>query len=154
MSFADVVAAAKLQIPKKVYRNVDEPAPLDAKLAGKVTKDGITLDTMDLDALGERLLELRVRMSADKKEADRLRDLILTNTLATEGYANPFIEIKGADYLVENDPKTVAYLRKHGLLEKVQDVKISKKKLRDLAEDNEGLAKVLVFDRGRKVSKV
>jgi hypothetical protein len=152
VSFAEVVGAARMNVPKKVYRNVDEPQVTKA-LEGQVTPEGIKLDTTDLEAVGERLAELRVRMAADKKEEDRLKKLILTNPLAKEGYCNNYIEITGADTLVLNDPDMLAYLEANGLVGKVSDTKISAPKLRALAAEDEKLAELLVFDRGRKVNK-
>jgi hypothetical protein len=153
MSFAEVVGAARMQVPRKVYRNVDEPQ-VTKELEGKITEDGIKLDTTNLEAVGQRLAEVRTRIAADKKEEERLKKLILTNPLAKEGYCNGYIEIAGADSLVVDDPEMLAYLESRGLLSRVQDVKISVKKVRDLASEDEELEKLLVFDRGRRVNKI
>jgi hypothetical protein len=152
VSFAEVVGAARMQVPKKVYRNVDEPQ-VTKELEGQVTEEGIKLDVTDLEAIGQRLAEVRTRIAADKKEEDRLKKLILTNPLAKEGYCNGYIEITGADTLVTDEPEMLEYLEVEGLLSSVQDVKISTKKLRKLASEDEELAKLLVFDRGRRIKK-
>ena len=151
VSFADVVGAARMQVPRKVYRNVDEPQP--PELRGQVTEDGIQLDTVDLESVGERLSFFRTRIAADKKEEERLKKLILTNPLAREGYCNGYIEITGADTPVLDDPEMLAYLEEQDLLRGVSDTKISVKKLRKLASEDEELAKLMVYDRGRRVKK-
>lgn len=150
VSFADVVNAARQKVPKKTYRNVDEPQ-VTKELEGQVTEDGIKLDVTDLEAIGERLAEIRARLAADKKEEARLKKLILTNPLAKEGYCNGFIEITGRDNIVTDDRDMLDYLENECLLEGVQDTKISVKKLRQLADENDELAELLVFDRGRTI---
>jgi hypothetical protein len=150
VSFAEVVGESRMKVHKKVYRNVDEPQ-VTKELEGQVTEDGIKLDVTDLEAVGERLAEVRARLAADKKEEARLRKLVLTNPLAKEGYCNGFIEITGRDTLVTDDQEMLDYLENQDLLSGVQDTKISTKKLRKLAEEDEELAGLLVFDRGRTV---
>jgi len=154
VSFAEVVNAARMQVPKKVYREVDEPPPAPKELEGQVTDGEIKLDTMDLECVAERLVFFRTRIAADKKEEARLKKLVLTNPKAREGYCNSYIEINGADTLVMDDPDMLAYLEEQDLLTGIQDTKISAKKLRALAAEDEELAKLLVFDRGRRIKKL
>jgi len=125
---------------------------LEAELSGKVEDGNIKLDTADMDALGARIREVRIKSRYLKKEDERLRELILAHPLAKLGYGNESIEI-GKNDSVDMTAELVLSLIKAKKLNEALNVSISVPKVRKLAEKNDEIAQAYENAKftGRKV---
>lgn len=111
------------------------------------------LDVTNLPKLSIRLKKVREEIARLKKDEDRLKSLILAHPDSKIGHSNDSIKIGETTTPDTEDPHLHAVLRKKGHWDKVATVSISKPKLREVAEEDEDVAKAITWLSSRTVRK-
>jgi len=101
-----------------------------------------------------RIKEVRTKLSALKKEEEKLRKEILAHPLCKEGYNDESVVIGGFEQLDLENQKLVAALHSEGVFEQAVNISLSSPKIKAIGEKNEVIARAIevATSRGRKVN--
>jgi len=118
----------------------------------KTNADGtVTVDKTSLEQLGSRLAVVRAQKSALEKEEKELRKAILVHPRSVVGFVNSYVEIGSAQILDIKSALLEKTLRDCGRWEDALDIKVSSKKVREIAKEVPAVDAVLRFDTERRV---